>query len=258
MTGERGSPKILVMHYTAGSNPSGDIAALTGPVEVSSHDLVGPDGRIWKLVDSSKRAWHAGLAYWGGIKDLNTWSLGIEQTGLGYWREELKIDRPGLPNVEGSDLYWYPFPVEQMQSSFQLALGYVQNFGIRPYNVVGHSDIAIGRKVDPGPMFPWKAFAKGGVGAFADMDREILLWGGNQVHLDYLDLDAVPAGDKTSWTIQHLAKYGYGIEQSDTPEHQKRCVTAFQMHYRPLNINGLVDDETARIANILSVARGSL
>lgn len=134
--------KFLVLHYTE-QNLETSVKLLLGQ-NVSVHYLVSDikPYPIFQLVDESKRAWHAGASSWQGRQNLNDISIGIEIVNRGYKN-----------NIDGNIL-WYPYPEKQMQSVTELCQKIIKNYNIHPTCVIGHSDIAPGRKVDPGPLFP--------------------------------------------------------------------------------------------------------
>ncbi len=109
--------------------------------EVSAHYLVGGDGRLWQMVPEHLRAWHAGAGAWGAVTDVNSASIGIE------------IDNDGQA----------PFPEVQIAALIGLLRGVTRRWRIPPERVIGHSDMAPGRKIDPGPRFPWDRLAAVGV-----------------------------------------------------------------------------------------------
>jgi N-acetylmuramoyl-L-alanine amidase len=134
---------ILVLHYTGMEDAASAIAWLSNPKsKVSCHYLVSEDGKIVRMVDESKRAWHAGRSYWRGITDINGASIGIEIVNPGH------------------EFGYRPFPEEQMSALIPLVADIVKRHGITRGNVVGHSDIAPKRKQDPGELFPWHQLAR--------------------------------------------------------------------------------------------------
>lgn len=140
-------PTLVVLHYTTNDDADTAIRTLTNPKrEVSAHYLVGRDGRIVQLVDEAERAWHAGASYWGGNRDVNSASIGIE------------LDNNGRE----------PFSRRQIDALLALLADLRQRYDMPAANVVGHSDVALGRKVDPGPLFPWRALAASGFGLWCD------------------------------------------------------------------------------------------
>ncbi len=150
--------RFLVMHYTEiGEAPS--LRVLTQE-NVSAHYVVPDAPRtergapvVYQLVPESERAWHAGVSAWQGATELNGVSIGIENVNRG------PIDTP-------HGRMWAPYPPAQVDAIVRLAKDIVARYRIPPTRVVGHSDIAPQRKIDPGPLFPWRALAKAGVGAW--------------------------------------------------------------------------------------------
>lgn len=112
--------------------------------EVSAHYLVGERGRVWRLVEEAERAWHAGAGRWGAAGDVNSRSIGIELANAGPLDD------------------FPPFPQPQMAALEGLLDGILSRWSIPPARVIGHSDLAPGRKSDPGPKFDWRRLAHGG------------------------------------------------------------------------------------------------
>lgn len=138
-------PVLIVLHYTADDSAQQALQTLRtqnsgGPV--SSHYLIGNDGRIDQLVDDSQRAWHAGAGRWGTITDVNSASIGIE------------LDNDGHS----------PFPQVQIDKLLDLLADLTDRWRIPRTQVIGHEDLAPGRKIDPGPLFPWQQLANAGFG----------------------------------------------------------------------------------------------
>jgi N-acetylmuramoyl-L-alanine amidase len=151
--------EFIILHYTAMSTEN-SLERLCDPVhEVSCHYLIDPSGICYQLVDDSKRAWHAGKSYWRGYVDLNSRSLGIELVNSGNEN----------------------YPEAQMKSLIRLLKYLIESFNLNPKNVLGHSDIAPSRKLDPGKWFDWKKLSANGVGFFPevsaliDCDKQIFL-----------------------------------------------------------------------------------
>ena len=139
--------EFIILHYTAMSTEK-SLDRLCDPVhEVSCHYLIDPSGVCYHIVDDNKRAWHAGKSYWRGYHDLNSRSLGIELVNSGNEN--------------------YPEP--QMKSLIRLLKYLIQSFKLNPKNVLGHSDIAPARKLDPGKWFNWKTLSDNGVGLFPEV-----------------------------------------------------------------------------------------
>ena len=137
---------ILVLHYTGMEDAASAIERLRDPAsKVSCHYLVSEDGAILRMVDESKRAWHAGASFWRGLSPLNAVSIGIEIVNPGH------------------EFGYRPFPEQQMSALIPLVADIVKRYKIIPPNVVGHSDIAPARKQDPGELFDWARLAKLGL-----------------------------------------------------------------------------------------------
>jgi N-acetylmuramoyl-L-alanine amidase len=151
----KGAPVLfLILHYTAMATTESAILRLCDPqAQVSAHYVVGDDGTVYQLVDEDKRAWHAGVSFWDGQKDLNTTSVGIE------------IANPG--NV--------PYPKIQMDAVTALCQDIIKRNKIRALYVIAHSDIAPDRKQDPGEFFDWEGLASVGVGVWPQpVQRDIM------------------------------------------------------------------------------------
>jgi N-acetylmuramoyl-L-alanine amidase len=227
-------PTILVLHYTV-SDLNGTFEIFQTNGTVSSHYTVAEDGIIYQHVDEKYRAWHAGVGKWGEIKDVNTYSIGIEIVNPGYRTGPLQP--PGI-KVNGSNLEWYKFKEQQIQSVIDLSADILNRYGIEAENVIAHADLAPGRKEDPGPLFPWPTLAANGVGAWVDQHSL-----------------KKPCNESTQvlQVQKKLQMYGYtsvptsGVLDDDT----KNGIIAFQMHFRQSNIAGDIDKETVSILDAL-------
>jgi N-acetylmuramoyl-L-alanine amidase len=134
---------MLVLHYTGMPDAQGAIERLCDPeAKVSAHYLVDEDGSILRMVAEEHRAWHAGRAYWRGVTDVNSASIGIEIVNPGH------------------EFGYRPFPDEQMAAVCRLVADIRSRHDIPRSNVVGHSDVAPARKQDPGELFHWARLAK--------------------------------------------------------------------------------------------------
>ena len=140
-------PNYVILHHTSDDSAEASLRTLTDPArEVSSHYLIGRDGKLYYLVDELARAWHAGEAYWGGLSDLNSASIGIE------------LDNNGLE----------PFAEPMLATLLQLLDELKARYKIPAANFLAHGDIIPGRKVDPSRYFPWKRLAERGFGLWCD------------------------------------------------------------------------------------------
>ncbi len=145
------TPSLVVLHYTGMVTAEAALARLRDPAaEVSSHYLIAEDGRAWRLVAETGRAWHAGAGSWGGAGDVNSRSIGIELANAG--------PPAGLP----------PFPEPQMAVLEALLDAIMARWAIPAAGVIAHSDMAPGRKADPGPKFDWRRLAIGGRAVWAE------------------------------------------------------------------------------------------
>ncbi|WP_113155654.1 N-acetylmuramoyl-L-alanine amidase [Nitratireductor sp. OM-1] len=214
-------PDMLILHYTGMETGQGAQDWLCAPEsEVSSHYLVHEDGRIVQMVREADRAWHAGRSSWQGCEDINSCSIGIEIANAGHPQ--------GLPD----------FPDIQIEAVLKLGKDICRRHKIGPKRVLGHSDIAPGRKVDPGENFPWERLAKGGLGTFVAVPP---ISGGHS-------LGPGDAGPAVQALQRLLSGYGYGIAQTGIFDRDTEvAVREFQRHFRPLEINGIADVWTCAI-----------
>lgn len=226
--------RFLIFHYTA-QNFEESINSLTGP-HVSAHYLIPDetdkgyisagfnDMRIFNLVDESERAWHAGISHWAGRNNLNDSSIGIEIVNLA------KEDKQGV--------VFTPFSQKQIEAVKQLSLNILQRYpDISPPHILGHSDIAVGRKSDPGAMFPWQTLYQAGIGAWYDNDIK-------SYYLKQFKHTGLP--DK-QFILEKLQRYGYDTYLANDKIRFNQLIRAFQLHFRPQNYSGVVDSETIAI-----------
>ncbi|HXR02570.1 MAG TPA: N-acetylmuramoyl-L-alanine amidase [Pseudomonas sp.] len=221
--------QFVVLHYTSASLDR-SLALLTHG-EVSAHYLIGDGPAVtYKLVDETQRAWHAGESEWDGRTWLNSSSIGIE------------IVNPGYRDTPAGRL-WYPYSEAQVQALIVLLKDIVKRNHIEPRHVIGHSDIAPLRKLDPGPLFPWKRLAQEGFGIWPD-EQQVA---SHQAQM----LGVVPSA---SWFQQQLSQLGYPTPQTGEWDIATRHVlTAFQMHYRPQKFDGEPDAQSAAILQVLNL-----
>ncbi len=201
---------LLVLHYT--ELPLGESLAIlrdgARAHRVSAHYVLSEEGEVYRLVPEDRVAWHAGRSHWRGREALNATSIGIE-----------------IVNLHG-DRHDYPEP--QIAALIELCRDILARHpAIVPRNVVGHSDIAPRRKVDPGLRFPWARLAASGVG----------LW--PRPGAKPVEGDAQTA----------LHRLGYPPAVDVTPAD---VVAAFQRRFRPARADGIADPETrALLADLL-------
>lgn len=226
--------KYLVMHYTA-LDDERSLRVLTGG-RVSSHYFIPThpssiDGKpvITSLVDERQIAWHAGISQWGDATSLNNCSIGIEIANLGY-------------RDNGKFRYWYSYTADQIVTMSVVMKDIIERHNIEPQNVLGHSDIAPQRKVDPGPLFPWERLANQGIGAWPD--KELV-----QTYLAGQD----PSEPVDVANFQKLLQqYGYQTPTNGVLDNNaQKVVKAFQMHFRATKANGIPDAQSEAILRAL-------
>jgi N-acetyl-anhydromuramyl-L-alanine amidase AmpD len=210
----------LILHHTAGSLPS-SLEILQGKDpkhKVGVHYVVTdePKPRVIRMVPEHMAAYHAGKSAWGKLNGLNQHSIGIE-----------------IINYDGNV---YPYSEAQADIIFALCQEIIRRHDIKPWNVIGHSDVSVGRKVDPGSKFPWAKLASLGIGAWP-LPNEV----------------ADNLKSKRNLSPSHmrglLSAYGYFLEPGEAG--LKLGVEAFQRHFRPAKVDGLIDTETVVILEAL-------
>ncbi|KAA6206491.1 MAG: N-acetylmuramoyl-L-alanine amidase [Candidatus Tokpelaia sp.] len=220
---------MLIMHYTGMKTAEEAERRLTDPQsQVSAHYLVREDGAIVQFVPESKRAWHAGVAYWRGERDINSCSIGIE------------IAYPGAPASK-------PYPAVQIAGLIALAHNILaRHKGIKPAYILAHSDVAPERKNDPGENFPWRKIAQAGIGLYVP-PSPVTMNGGT-----ILGLGA--KGRAVAEFQSRLAEYGYNICVNGVFDKQTEWVTqAFQRRFRRQKVDGLADISTLKTLERLLV-----
>jgi len=215
----------LIFHYTDMLTTDAAIARMCDPeAKVSAHYVVSETGEVTQLVAEVARAWHAGESHWRGSNNINARSIGIE------------IANPGHSNG------YVPFPKVQMMAVRDLSLEIIARQHIPARNVVGHSDVAFLRKIDPGELFDWPFLAKAGVGMFPFDARATT---GRELHPG-------DTGLPVTRLQTALSNWGYGLKlDGDYGIKTQQCVMAFQRHYRPEKLDGIWDNECAGLLSAL-------
>lgn len=221
-------PDLLILHYTGMPSAEGAFDWLRRPEsEVSSHYFVFEDGRVVQLVPERSRAWHAGRSCWKGEADINSASIGIEIANPGH--------PGGLPD----------FPEPQIAAVVALCRDIIDRHRIAPERVLGHSDVAPVRKIDPGERFPWAILASAGVGHWVEPGPV----GGGRF------FQQGDSGPPVEALQAMLALYGY-----DVPVSGEYCVRthgvieAFQRHFRQERVDGIADASTIETLHRLLTA----
>lgn len=224
------APDLLLLHYTGMQSGLAALARLRDPNEprVSSHYFVDEEGTVLQLVPEAMRAWHAGTARWAGESDINSSSIGIEIVNPGH------------------DFGYPDFPPHQIATVIALCRDIVARHNIRADRVLAHSDVAPGRKQDPGEKFPWRELHKAGVGHWVEPAPIV-----NASFLGVGD-----CGSGVSELQMLLSDYGYGLSVTGSYDAATRdVVAAFQRHFRPARVDGTADESTRRTLKALLFAR---
>ena len=195
---------MLLLHYTGMPSAAAALDRLTDDAaKVSAHYLIDEDGTVRRLVPEARRAWHAGVACWAGERDINGLSIGIELVNPGH------------------EFGYRPFPEAQMAALEELARDILARHTIPASRVLGHSDVAPGRKTDPGELFDWRRLAAAGIGLWPE--------------------PAAPAASIDAAEVKRLlGAFGYGFLEEDL----SADIAAFQRHFRPGAISGQADADT--------------
>ncbi len=221
-------PDIVVLHYTGMRTGPEALDRLRDPEsKVSSHYMVEEDGRIFRLVPEARRAWHAGVSYWKGERNINGASIGIEIVNPGH------------------EFGYRVFPDIQIAAVIALVGDIRTRWQIGNGRIVGHSDVAPGRKDDPGELFPWKQIAEAGHGLWVEVPAApgLPLAEGAQG----VEVFALQAG---------FTRLGYDLPPSGKFDADtKAVVTAFQRHWRQDKIDGIADGETR--AQLIALLRAA-
>lgn len=183
----KGYIDTLVIHAAAQQKVS-DLVDVLVKRELSAHYVIGKDGDVVRLVPDEYRAWHAGAGEWNGeTQDINSNSIGIELCN-GLFGE-------------------MDYPKKQIEALTELSLHLIDKHGFHPTQIIGHSDMAPSRKIDPGSKLPWEKLAKNGVGVWYDM--------ADAKRVESVDVGAL------------LSSIGYGLDNKEATE------WAFLRHFNP-------------------------
>jgi N-acetylmuramoyl-L-alanine amidase len=216
---------MLILHYTGMASAAAACDLLcTAQSGVSCHYLVDEDGTITQMVGEEMRAWHAGVSFWRGEADTNSRSIGIE------------IQNPGHA------LGYRDFAEPQMEAVIALCRDILSRHTIPPRHVLAHSDVAPGRKIDPGERFDWARLHAHGIGHWVPP----------------VEADATPLSHDELLAYQRLlAEYGYAIAATgDCDEATLKVTDAFRRHFQPRQ-TGCPPDRSAlrgaeRLVGVLS------
>ncbi len=223
-----GRPDMIVLHYTGMESAAAACDWLCNPGSgVSCHYLVEEDGNIIQMVEEDMRAWHAGLSSWRGAADINSRSVGIE------------IQNPG------HGLGYRDFPDAQMGAVIALCRDIGKRHDIPARNIVGHSDVAPARKIDPGEKLDWAKLHREGIGHWVEPAA-------------FTEVPVLQLGDRGEAVVKLqalLSRYGYDVPREGAFDlATQKTVSAFQRHFRPARIDGIADASTVDTLNRLVAA----
>jgi N-acetylmuramoyl-L-alanine amidase len=221
----KNSIKIIVIHYTGMQSERESLLRLCNPnSKVSSHFVIGQNGKTYRLVQDNKTAWHAGKSCWGKYKNLNKNSIGIELVNKGH------------------KFGYTKFKKKQLLSLIKICKSLIKKYKIKKRNIVGHSDVAPLRKIDPGEKFPWKHLADRGIGMWFNSKHGSLK--------KYRNVKIFEKKDKIKF-IKNINKIGYCFS-FEKKSFFIKIIRSFQRHYRKELINGVLDKECMIIAQNLT------
>ena len=243
--GQNFRQRFIILHYTA-LDDENSIKVLTEQ-EVSAHFLITTrdEEPIYNLVPEDKRAWHAGESEWKSSKNLNDSSIGIEIVNLGLNEDILDDTDVGVERALKNQYRQAPYTEEQIKKIAILVKYLSEKYEIAPENILGHSDVAPQRKLDPGPMFPWKElYDKYNIGMWYDEDEKNKIQ--TEIGAEFSTLTVTAYQNE-------FKKFGYAIQITGVYDKQTaNVIKAFQLHFRQENFNGALDIETYSILKALS------
>ena len=219
------APKLIIIHYTAMCSSMEALKHLSDAKnKVSSHFLISKNGDLFNLVDVKFRAWHAGVSYWKKIRDINSNSIGIEIDNSGH-----------LLNFEN-------YRKEQILSLIELLKYLIKKFKIDPIDIIGHSDIAPYRKIDPGEKFPWGILNKN---KLVFLPKK-LVKSKSQSLEKYFLIKSLKGNKKKA--IHMLKIIGYDVNRSLKSRYKfSLLIKAYQMHFVRTKVDGELDAKTYEI-----------
>tara|TARA_Y100000741_G_scaffold313182_1_gene258021 strand:- start:110 stop:823 length:714 start_codon:yes stop_codon:yes gene_type:complete len=214
--------KYLIYHYTGMKSDKAAIRKLTNyNSKVSCHYYIDKRGNLIQMVSDLYTAWHAGKSNWKKDKSLNSNSIGIE------------ISNPGHEHN------YETYNKKQIKSLIKISKLLIKKYSIKKQNILGHSDIALLRKKDPGEKFPWKILASKKIGLW----HKISLKRCTEFRDKIINFESKIFFEK-------LKKFGYFVDTSKKNE-LKKIVSNFQRRFRPELINGKIDRECFEIIKSL-------
>lgn len=227
----------IILHYTGMADGQSALDWLRNPKsQVSAHYFLWENGSIAQLVPEHRRAWHAGKSVWRGETDVNSASIGIEIVHPGH---DLSVPGPLPPPGPA-------YPEAQIAALIRLLSDIVARRRLDAARILAHSDVAPGRKIDPGEGFPWEKLARAGLG----------LWPSAPIPRRAASYRPGDQGQKIARLQGDFARLGYGLEVTGLFDARTfDVVVAFQRHWRASKVDGIADGETrALLAALLENA----
>jgi len=219
--------KFIIIHYTGMKSESNALKTLTDiQSKVSCHYLIKNNGEIVKMVPDLYIAWHAGESSWKNYKSLNQKSIGIEITNPGHEHGYKK------------------FTKKQIISLLKLSKFLIKEYKISPKNILGHSDIAVLRKKDPGEKFPWEYLSKNKIGIWHTLNKQDLIKN-RKLKISKIEKNIF---------FTNLFKIGYSktySKDSSKNEYLKELAKTFQRRFRQELVDGKIDHECLIISKNL-------
>ncbi len=214
--------KFLIIHYTGMQSTRVSLQRLKNPKsKVSCHYFITKNGVIYRMVEDNKVAWHAGKSKWKNKTNLNKYSLGIEIQNKGH------------------QFGYEKFTKKQISALIQLLKILVKKYKIKKNNILGHSDVAPLRKIDPGENFPWKLLSKKG----------LALWYENFKFKKNRNKSKM----KRKIFFRNIHKIGYRFfNSSKKSKNDNMVIKSFQRRFLPRDISGKITDKTFKISQLLA------
>lgn len=217
------APDMVIVHYTAMASAEAAVARLVDPgSEVSAHYVVGEDGRLWILAPDAARAWHAGVSFWAGVSDVNSRAIGVE-----------------LANPADEAGPMTPFPEPQMNRLEALLAKLTVQWSIPRARVLGHSDVAPGRKSDPGPKFDWARLGRRGLALGPEATCDVSA-----------SARPAPLPDRSLGSAARFAAAARRIGYGDWRESD--LLDAFRLRFRPAARGRSLEETDARAAEVVA------
>ena len=214
--------RYLIIHYSGMQSGRVSMDRLKNPKsKVSCHYFIERNGNIFKMVEDDKIAWHAGKSKWKDLKNLNKHSIGIEIQNKGHF------------------INYQSFTKKQIFSLIKLIKLLMKKYKINKKNILGHSDIAPLRKLDPGEKFPWNFLSKKGVAIWYPKNK--------------LKADEIEIKSMRKFFFRNIYKIGYRFfSLSKKSNKDRKIIMAFQRRFLPNEVNGKITKKTLKISQLLA------